>query len=91
VTSNPPRESIVTPTGRPKVSPDSVMNPVSTSTGSPAGCAPSNGTKMTLYPLRGARFHEPCCPMNMPFEKRSGSVVPPDQANPSDAVWAPSA
>ena len=47
-TSNAPRESIATPTGRPCASPASVRNPVSTSTGVPAGFPPANGTKMTL-------------------------------------------
>ena len=32
-----------------------------------------NGTKMTLYPLWGLRFHEPCWPTNIPLVKRSGS------------------
>jgi hypothetical protein len=44
-----------------------VEKPVSTSTGfaGPAGRW-RNGTKMTLYPLRGCRFHEPCCPDEHP-------------------------
>jgi glutathione synthase/RimK-type ligase-like ATP-grasp enzyme len=47
-TSSAPRASIATPTGRPRASPSSLRNPVSTSTGAPAGFPPANGTKTTL-------------------------------------------
>jgi glutathione synthase/RimK-type ligase-like ATP-grasp enzyme len=46
--SSAPRESMATPTGRPRASPSSSRNPVSTSTGAPAGFPPAKGTKTTL-------------------------------------------
>jgi hypothetical protein len=49
-----------------------------------------NGTKITLYPLRGFRFHEPCWPMNMP-ERWFGSVAFSEKARPSGAVCGPRA
>jgi cytochrome c553 len=65
-TSRPPRVSRATPTGRPIASPSAVTKPESTSSGRPDGRPPLNGTKITLKPLRGFRFHEPCWPTNMP-------------------------
>jgi hypothetical protein len=47
-TSSAPRESIATPTGRPRASPSSLRKPVSTSTGVPAGLPPAKGTKTIL-------------------------------------------
>ena len=85
-TSSAPDLSIATPTGRPIASPFSLTNPVNTSIGCPDGMPCANGTKITLYPLRGLRFHEPCCPTNIPPLKGAGRDVAPDQARPSDAV-----
>src|SRR5688572_24205833 len=85
-TSNAPRLSIATPTGRPMASPFSLTNPVNTSIGGPAGLPAVNETKITLYPLRGLRFHEPCCPMNMPCPYGAGRLVPRECASPSEAV-----
>jgi hypothetical protein len=59
-TSNAPLPSIATPTGRPIASPFSRTKPVRTSIDGPDGLPPENGTKITLYPLRGFRFQEPC-------------------------------
>jgi hypothetical protein len=47
-TSSAPCRSKTTPTGRPSASPAALRNPVSTSTGSPAGRPSSKGTKITL-------------------------------------------
>src|SRR5688572_18422999 len=47
-TSNAPRLSITTPTGRPIASPFGLTKPVSTSIGIPEGFPPVNGTKITL-------------------------------------------
>ena len=90
-TSSAPRLSMATPTGRPIASPFSFTNPVSTSTAGPLGIPSANGTKITLYPLLGLRFQEPCCPTNIPWVKRRGSVVEPDHVRPNDAVCGPSA
>src|SRR4029079_8987012 len=90
-TSSAPRLSIATPTGRPIASPLSSTKPVRTSMGAPLGAPPENGTKITLYPLRGLRFHEPCWPTNIPWENGAGSAVAPPHARPSDAVCGPSA
>ncbi len=43
-----PERSTATPTGRPRALPSSSRNPVSRSSGAPAGSPPRNGTKMTL-------------------------------------------
>jgi len=47
-TSSAPWRSMATPTGRPDASPSGVRKRVSTSTGTPAGCPPLKGTKITL-------------------------------------------
>ena len=75
-TSSAPGRSIATPTGRPSASPASLTKPVRTSVGCPEGRPSANGTKITLCPARGLRFQDPCCPMNAPFLRVSGSKVP---------------
>ena len=57
--------------------------------GSPAGLPLANGTKITLYPLRGLRFQEPCCPMNAPLRNCSGSKVPSENVSsrPAPGGW----
>src|SRR6185503_2104659 len=47
-TSNPPRESNATPTGRPRALPSASRNPMRRSTGIPEGFPLVNGTKTTL-------------------------------------------
>src|SRR5215475_11404949 len=61
-TSNDPSLIIFTPTGRPHTScPDSSgTQPVRKFSYPPSGLPFSNGMRMTLYPLRFERFHEPC-------------------------------
>src|SRR2546423_10377388 len=90
-TSSEPSPPIATPTGRPIASPRGVMKPVSTSIGCPEGTPFRKGTKITLYPLYGTRFQEPCCPTNIPLLNCGGNSFAPDQVRPSDAVWEPSA
>src|SRR4051812_16657883 len=85
-TSSAPPLSIATPTGRPIATPDGSTNPVSTSMGLPLGFPPENGTNITLYPLTGLRFQEPCWPTNIPSLNRAGSARAPDHVSPSDAV-----
>src|SRR5215475_9508495 len=60
-TSNDPSRIILTPTGRPHTSwPDSSgTQPVRKFSYPPSGLPFSNGMRMTLYPLRFERFHEP--------------------------------
>src|SRR5690606_13862012 len=74
-TSRAPRRSAATPTGRPIASPFSLRKPVSTSCGGPSGRPSRKGTKMTLYPDGGLRFHEPCWPMIAPL-RHCGSRSP---------------
>jgi len=65
-TSSAPLRSMATPTGRPRARPSSSTKPVRTSSGGPDGSPARNGTKITLYPESGLRFHDPCRPMNAP-------------------------
>jgi hypothetical protein len=74
--------------------PSSSTNPVRMSTGIPFGTPAMNGTKMTLYPLFGLRFQDPCCPTNIPRENAVASSAPPrprEYVSPSEDVCGPSA
>ncbi len=57
-TSKAPVLLIATPTGLPKAFKSVERNPVKISFGTPEGLPLVNGTKTTLYPLCGFRFHE---------------------------------
>ena len=90
-TNSAPRLSIATPTGQPRTSPLLFTKPVSTSIGGTLGCSSLKGTKITLYPLSGKRFHAPCWPTNIPWVKGVGRLLPSAEVRPNDAVGAPSA
>ena len=60
VTINDPSLATATPAGRPQTLPSLVTKPTRKSSNSPVALPSFIGTRMTLYPVRRARFHEPC-------------------------------
>jgi len=85
-TRRAPVRSMATPTGRPNASSPTLIKPVRTSIGSLEGRPSENGTKITLYPLRGLRFHYPCWPMKAPCRYCWGKKEPLENTSPREAV-----
>src|SRR5688572_3384599 len=76
LTSSEPSCATSTPTGRPHTSPAGVTNPVMKSSNSPLGTPFFCGTRMTLYPVRFARFHDPCSAANASLRYSLGNIFP---------------
>src|SRR5262249_3073011 len=76
VTINEPSLATATPTGRPQTSPSGVTKPTRKSSYSPVAFPSFIGTRITLYPVRRARFHEPCSEAKMSFRYARGNCSP---------------
>src|ERR1700691_1529942 len=77
VTRSEPSGATVTPTGLPQTCPLSTTKPVMKSSYAPVARPDlSSGTRISSYPTRTDRFHEPCSAANMSPRYSAGNCWP---------------
>src|SRR5258708_3605681 len=75
-TRRAPSLATATPTGRPHTVESLTTNPVAKSSYSPVGTPSFMITRITLYPVRLLRFHEPCSAAKILPEYSGGNCCP---------------